>query len=187
MVALGHDDEVPGLAVARARRQPARVDRLGPARRVAQIAAVLGREFDYDLLRSVTPGSDHYLQSSLAMLIQTDLIYSQGSPPKASYQFRHALIRDAAYQGLLKSERRELHARVARTMNEQFAAQAAARPELLARHWAEAGELEAAIAAWSAAGAAAADAGYGAPPHLGRVRRRPEGDRTLGIRFRVRQ
>jgi class 3 adenylate cyclase/tetratricopeptide (TPR) repeat protein len=133
----------------------ARVDRLGPARRVAQIAAVLGREFDYDLLRSVTPGSDHYLQSSLAMLIQADLIYSQGSPPKASYQFRHALIRDAAYQGLLKSERRELHARVARTMNEQFAAQAAARPELLARHWAEAGELEAAIAAWMRAGQAA--------------------------------
>ena len=133
----------------------ARLDRLGPARRVAQIAAVLGREFDYDLLRSVTPGSDQYLQSALAMLIRADLIYGQGSPPKVTYQFRHALIRDAAYEGLLKSERRELHARVARTLNEQFAVQVAAHPELLARHWTEAGEVELAMADWIRAGQAA--------------------------------
>ena len=133
----------------------ARLDRLGPARRVAQIAAVLGREFDYDLLRSVTPGSDHDLQSALAMLIRADLVHSQGSPPKATYQFRHALIRDAAYEGLLKSERRELHGRVARTMSEQFAVRAPAHPELLARHWTEAGEVELAIAAWIRAGQAA--------------------------------
>lgn len=129
-----------------------RLDRLGPARRVAQVAAVLGREFDYALFRAVMPGSDHYVQSALNALIGADLIYTQGEPPKATYQFKHALIRDAAYEGLLKSERRELHARVARTIGEQFPALAAAQPVLIARHWTEAAEAEPAIAAWKNAG-----------------------------------
>jgi class 3 adenylate cyclase/tetratricopeptide (TPR) repeat protein len=133
----------------------ARLDRLGPARRVAQVAAVLGREFDYPLLRAVMPGSDHYLQSGLNALIRADLIYMQGKPPGATYQFKHALIRDAAYEGLLKSERREFHASVARTIGEQFPALAAAQPVLLARHWSEAAEAEPAIAAWKNAGQAA--------------------------------
>jgi predicted ATPase/class 3 adenylate cyclase len=130
----------------------ARLDRLGSARRVAQVAAVLGREFDYALFRAVMPGSDQYVQSALNALIRADLIYSQGEPPRATYQFKHALIRDAAYEGLLKSERRELHARVARTIGEQFPALAAAQPVLLARHWTEAAEAESAIAAWKNAG-----------------------------------
>jgi len=133
----------------------ARLDRLGPARRVAQVAAVLGREFDYPLLRAVVPGPDHHVQSGLNALIRADLIYIRGKPPKATYQFKHALIRDAAYEGLLKSERRELHARVARTIGEQFPALAAAQPVLLARHWSEAGEAEPAVAAWKNAGQAA--------------------------------
>ncbi|MCA6121352.1 AAA family ATPase [Bradyrhizobium sp. WSM 1704] len=130
----------------------ARLDRLGPVRRVAQVAAVLGRTFDYSLLRAVVSGSDHYVQSALEALIEAELIYMQGKPPKATYQFKHALIRDAAYEGLLKTERRELHARVARTLSEQFAALAAVQPALLARHWTEAGEAEAAIEAWKKAG-----------------------------------
>jgi class 3 adenylate cyclase/tetratricopeptide (TPR) repeat protein len=133
----------------------ARLDRLGPARRVAQVAAVLGREFDYPLLRAVVPGSDDYVHAGLNALIRADLIYIHGKPPKATYRFKHALIRDAAYEGLLKSERRELHARVARTIGEQFPALAAAQPVLLARHWSEAGEAEPAIAAWKNAGQAA--------------------------------
>ncbi|MBR0874962.1 AAA family ATPase [Bradyrhizobium tropiciagri] len=133
----------------------ARLDRLGAVRRVAQVAAVLGRTFDYSLLRAVVSGSDHYVQSALDSLIDAELIYMQGKPPKATYQFKHALIRDAAYEGLLKTERRELHARVARTLSEQFSALAAVQPALLARHWTEAGETEPAIAAWKKAGQAA--------------------------------
>jgi class 3 adenylate cyclase/tetratricopeptide (TPR) repeat protein len=132
----------------------ARLDRLGPVRKVAQVAAVLGREFDYPLLRAVVSGSDQYVQSALEALIRADLIYTQGKPPRANYQFKHAMIRDAAYEGLLKSERRELHARVARTMCEQFPA-LAAQPVLLARHWTEAGETEFALEAWRNAGQAA--------------------------------
>lgn len=130
----------------------ARLDRLGPARRVAQVAAVLGREFDYPLLSAVVPDSDDHVQSGLNALIRADLIYIRGKPPSATYQFKHALIRDAAYEGLLKSERRELHAKVAGTIGNQFPALAAAQPVLLARHWAEAGEADLAIAVWSNAG-----------------------------------
>jgi tetratricopeptide (TPR) repeat protein len=119
---------------------------------VAQVAAVLGREFDYPLLRAVVPGSDHYVEAGLNALIRSDLIYMQGEPPTATYQFKHALLRDAAYEGLLKSERREFHARAARTIDEQFPALAAAQPVLLARHWSEAAEAELAIAAWKNAG-----------------------------------
>ncbi|MGT2504162.1 AAA family ATPase [Bradyrhizobium guangxiense] len=133
----------------------ARLDRLGPARRLAQIAAVIGREFDYALLRAVMPGSDHFVQAALDALVRADVIYMQGRPPRATYQFRHALIRDAAYEGLLKSERRELHAVVARTITEQFPALAAAQPASLARHWSEAAEVERAITTWRNAGQAA--------------------------------
>ena len=120
-----------------------------------RVAAILGREFDYPLFRAVVPGSDQDVQSALDALIRADLIYMQGRPPRATYQFKHALIRDAAYEGLLKTERRELHARVARTIGEQFPALAAAQPVLLARHWTEAAEAEPAIAAWKNAGQAA--------------------------------
>ncbi|MCA1469252.1 AAA family ATPase [Bradyrhizobium sp. IC3195] len=133
----------------------ARLDRLGPARRVAQVAAVIGRDFDYALLRAVMPGSDHFVQAALDALVRSDVIYTQGKPPRATFQFRHALIRDAAYEGLLKSERRELHSAVARTVAEQFPALAAAQPALLARHWSEAAEVELAIATWKNAGQAA--------------------------------
>lgn len=133
----------------------ARLDRLGAARRVAQVAAVLGRTFDYSLLRAVVSGSDHYVQSALDALVGAELIYLRSRPPKATYQFKHALIRDAAYEGLLKSERREFHARVARTLCEQFATLAATQPALLARHWTEAGEIQSAIEAWKKAGLAA--------------------------------
>jgi predicted ATPase/class 3 adenylate cyclase len=133
----------------------ARLDRLGPARGVAQVAAVLGREFDYPLFRAVVPGSDQDVESALNALIRADLIYTQGRPPLATYQFKHALIRDAAYEGLLKSERRELHARIARTIDEQFPALAAAQPVLLARHWTEAAKAGPAIIAWKNAGQAA--------------------------------
>jgi class 3 adenylate cyclase/tetratricopeptide (TPR) repeat protein len=133
----------------------ARLDRLGPAREVAQVAAVLGREFSYELLEAVMPAPEAELLSALESLAGAELIYTRGFPPTATYQFKHALTQDAAYEGLLKSRRRELHLRVARTISEEFPALAQAQPQTLARHWTQAGEAEAATAAWKRAGDAA--------------------------------
>jgi tetratricopeptide (TPR) repeat protein len=133
----------------------ARLDRLGPTREVAQVAAVLGREFSYELLHAVSPTPEAELQSALERLAEAELIYTRGLPPTATYQFKHALIQDAAYEGLLRSKRRELHHLVARTISERFSALAEAQPQIVARHWTEAGEAEPAIAAWKAAGDAA--------------------------------
>ena len=135
----------------------ARLDRLGRAKEVAQVGAVLGREFSYELLHAVSPLSEDELQSALTKLADAELIYVRGLPPAATYQFKHALIQDAAYEALLKSKRRELHTRVAKILTKQFSALAEAQPQLLARHWTDAGEAEPAIAAWTKA-AKAADA-----------------------------
>jgi class 3 adenylate cyclase len=130
----------------------ARLDRLGPAKDAAQIAAVIGREFSYELLQAVSPMSEEELQSALARLADAELIYARGIPPEASYQFKHALVLDTAYEALLKSRRRELHRRVAERLAEKFPEVADARPEILARHWTEAGAAEPAVAAWRKAG-----------------------------------
>ena len=81
----------------------ARLDRLGPAKEVAQIASVIGREFSYELLLAVSPMTENALQSALAKLADAELIYARGVPPDAIYSFKHALIQDAAYEALLKS------------------------------------------------------------------------------------
>lgn len=135
----------------------ARLDRLGAAKEVAQIGAVIGREFSYALLSSLSSLPELELQSSLAKLSGAELIYARGLPPDATYQFKHALIQDAAYGALLKSRRRELHAGVARAIEAKFPELAEAQPQILARHWTDAGELEPAIAQWTKA-AKAADA-----------------------------
>src|SRR5262249_3215624 len=95
------------------------------------------------------------LESELRRLTDADLLYSRGIVPDAAYHFKHALIRDAAYEALLKSRRREVHRLVARAIDEKFHDMKQARPEVLARHWTEAGELEPAISEWSRAGKAA--------------------------------
>ena len=130
----------------------ARLDRLGPAREVAQVAAVIGREFSYELLQAVAPIGGRELQSALEKLVDAELIYARGIAPEATYQFKHALIQDAAYEGLLRTRRRELHRRVAQTMTEKFAALAIQQPEVIARHWTDSGETERAIAAWAKVG-----------------------------------
>jgi predicted ATPase len=119
------------------------------------LAAVIGREFSYELLRGVSPLPEDQLQSALEKLAGAELIYSRGIAPEAQYQFKHALIQDAAYEALLKSRRGELHRRVAQTLTDKFVATAEAQPQLLARHWTGAGEAEPAIAAWQKAGEAA--------------------------------
>jgi class 3 adenylate cyclase/tetratricopeptide (TPR) repeat protein len=146
----------------------ARLDRMGRAKEVAQLGSVLGREFAYPLLRAVSAAPEAELRADLAKLAEAELIYERGAPPEATYRFKHALTQDAAYEALLKSRRRELHALAARTIVDQFADLAEAQPEVLARHWTAAGEAAPAIAAWRSAGDAAyarrafkeAEAGY---------------------------
>ncbi len=132
----------------------ARLDRLGRAKDVAQLGAVIGRDFSYELLRAVSPLTDDQLQSELARLADAELIFVRGLPPDANYKFKHALIQDAAYIALLKSKRRELHVRVAETIVEKFPELAQKQPEVLARHWSEAGSAENAIACWTQAASA---------------------------------
>ena len=133
----------------------ARLDRLGPAKQVAQVAAVIGREFSYELLQAVVRTSEGELQSALKKLLDAERIYARGIAPEATYQFKHALIQDAAYEALLRTRRKDLHQRVAQTITEKFATIAGEHPEVVARHWTKAGEAEPAIAAWRKAADAA--------------------------------
>jgi tetratricopeptide (TPR) repeat protein len=133
----------------------ARLDRLGSAREAAQVAAVIGREFSYDLLAAVWPKSEPELVAHLATLADAELIQTRGTPPQARYRFRHGLMQTAAYETLLKRHRRELHAQVAEAIEGRSESLAIAQPETLARHWSEAGAAEKALQAWKAAGDAA--------------------------------
>ena len=129
-----------------------RLDRLGPAKEVIQIGAVIGSEFPYELLHAVHSIAEADLQSSLRVLVDAELLYIRGIAPDATYQFKHALIHDAAYEALLKTRRKELHLMVARTIDEKFPEMKEAHPEVLARHWSESGEIESAISEWTKAG-----------------------------------
>jgi class 3 adenylate cyclase/tetratricopeptide (TPR) repeat protein len=130
----------------------ARLDRLGPAREVIQIASVIGSDFSYELLHAVHPIGDQDLQTALHAATDAELLYVSGIVPDATYQFKHALIRDTAYEALLKSRRRELHRQVAVAIDENFPALKEMHPEVLARHWYEAGETEPATVEWQRAG-----------------------------------
>ncbi len=130
----------------------ARLDRLGPARETAQIAAVIGREFCYGLLHAVAGVDDAALGEGLERLVDADLLQMGGRPPNSHYRFKHALLRDAAYEGLLKSRRQALHARVAEALRDRFPAQAEAEPEMLAHHFMLAGLADPAVDAWRKAG-----------------------------------
>jgi predicted ATPase len=135
----------------------ARLDRLGAAKEVAKVGAVLGREFSHELLQAVSSMSQAELQAALVKLTDAELIYARGIAPEAQYQFKHTLIQDAAYQALLKSRRRELHRRAAETIVQKFPAAAEAQPEVIACHLSDAGDAEPAIGPWKKA-ADAADA-----------------------------
>ena len=130
----------------------ARLDRLGPAKEVAQIGAAIGREFSHTLLAAVVTEPEAKLQSALDRLMTAGLLFRQGVPPNATYLFKHALVQDAAYGTLLRDTRRALHARIAAMLEHQFAEIAENQPELLARHCTEAGLIEKAAALWGKAG-----------------------------------
>jgi DNA-binding winged helix-turn-helix (wHTH) protein/tetratricopeptide (TPR) repeat protein len=133
----------------------ARLDSLGGARDVARLAAVLGREFSSELIAAVSQMPPDELQDGLAKLADSELIFVRGSPPHARYQFKHALILDVAYEGMLRGQRRELHARVAQTLIDRFPNLVETQPEMLALHWSNAGEADRAVAAWATAAMAA--------------------------------
>jgi tetratricopeptide (TPR) repeat protein len=134
----------------------ARLDRLGAGKEVAQLGAALGREFVDGLLRRISLLDDVRLDEGLAELMDAGLLYQRGTPPDATYFFKHALIRDVAYQSLLKSVRQRLHARIAEVLEQHFPERAESEPELLARHYDEAGLAARAIGHYRRAGERAA-------------------------------
>jgi predicted ATPase len=130
----------------------ARLDRLGPAKEVTQVGAAIGRDFSHALLAAVTPKSEAELNFALDRTIAAGLLFRQGNPPFATYLFKHALVQDVAYGTLLREPRRALHARIAETIENEFAEIAERQPELLARHYTEAGLIERGALLWGKAG-----------------------------------
>jgi class 3 adenylate cyclase/predicted ATPase len=130
----------------------ARLDRLGPAKDVAQIGAAIGRDFSHALLAAVVRKPEVELKSAIDRIIAAGLLFRQGTSPHSTYLFKHALVQDAAYGTLLREPRRALHARIAETLESQFLEIAENRPEIVARHCTEAGQIEKAAAYWGKAG-----------------------------------
>jgi predicted ATPase len=130
----------------------ARLDRLAPMREVAQIASALGRSFSHELISAVAPMPRQQLDDALAQLVHAELIFRRGTAPGAEYTFKHALVQDAAYGTLLRGRRKQLHARIAAALEDQFPELVVAQPAQLARHCAEAGLAEKAVRYWLKAG-----------------------------------
>jgi predicted ATPase len=135
----------------------ARLDRLAPVKEVAQIGACIGREFDHELLAATVSMPEKELATALDRLLLAELVFRRGIPPAATYVFKHAMVRDAAYESLLKRRRQELHARIAASIEALFPQLAEAQPELVARHFTEAGLAAKAIPYWLRAGRRAAN------------------------------
>jgi tetratricopeptide (TPR) repeat protein len=130
----------------------ARLDQLHTAKEVAQLGAVLGREFAYEMLQALAPQDEATLQAGLAQLVGAELLYQRGRPPRATYMFKHALIQDAAYASLLRSTRQRVHQQIAHLYETRFPEVVATQPEVVARHCTEAGQDEAALGYWQRAG-----------------------------------
>jgi class 3 adenylate cyclase/tetratricopeptide (TPR) repeat protein len=130
----------------------ARLDRLGPVKEVAQIGAAIGREFSYSLVGALVGRDETALKHAFAELEQAELVFRRGEPPEAMYSFKHALVQDVAYDSLLKSRRQKLHGEIARMLEERFADSVASEPEIVARHFTEAGLVDPAINYWLKAG-----------------------------------
>jgi class 3 adenylate cyclase/predicted ATPase len=130
----------------------ARLDRLAIVKGVAQLGAAVGRSFTYELLQAVSSFDEPPLQQALSRLVEAELLYQRGVPPAATYVFKHALVQDAAYQSMLKSQRQQYHQRIAQTLEERFRDTRETQPELLAHHYTEAGLKEPAVVYWQRAG-----------------------------------
>ena len=134
-----------------------RVDRLGPVKEIVQIGAAIGREFTYELLRAVVDVTDNRLNGALDLFVSSGLILQEGERPLSRYRFKHMLVQEAAYSTLPKKSRRLLHARIAKTLEEQFAKRVRLEPELLAYHFEQAGLARPAITYWHLAARRDAD------------------------------
>ena len=130
----------------------ARLDRHPEVKEVAQLGAVLGREFTYETLKVLIPLEDTTLQDRLTQLVEAELLFQRGRPPRAKYIFKHALIQDVAYASLLKSTRQHYHQQIAELFEHQFPDIVETQPEVLAHHYTEAGLAEQAIPYWQQAG-----------------------------------
>jgi class 3 adenylate cyclase len=130
----------------------ARLDRLGPAKEIAQTAAAIGREFSFEMLAAVLSQPEHYLKAALDQLTASGLIFKGGAGPRSIYVFNHALVQDAAYGTLLRSRRQHLHSRIGDALEAHFPEFAASHPEVVARHFTEAGRGPKAIGYWLKAG-----------------------------------
>src|SRR4029453_12463009 len=130
----------------------ARLDRLAPARTVAQTAAAIGRDFTYATLKAVTALGDEDLERLLSQLVASELVHQRGVPPHATYYFKHALVQDAAYQTVLKSERIKIHRRIAEVLEREFPETAQRSPEIIGYHFTQARMWEKAIGYWLGGG-----------------------------------
>jgi DNA-binding winged helix-turn-helix (wHTH) protein/tetratricopeptide (TPR) repeat protein len=130
----------------------ARLDRLGSGRKVAQIGATIGRGFSHTLIAAVSALPAQDLTEALAEIVDAELVFRRGTPPHASYQFKHALVQDAAYSSLVRERRQQLHAAIARVLEDQFPDVVAAEPHTLAHHLTEAGHWQAAVGYWLRSG-----------------------------------
>jgi len=130
----------------------ARLDRLASMRPVAQVGAAIGRQFSYALLRAVCRLPEDELQTALDRLVASELVFQRGTPPEAIYNFKHALVQDAAYGSLLRKARQQLHARIAEALETDSPELAESEPGLLAQHCAEAGLIEKSVTYWGKAG-----------------------------------
>jgi predicted ATPase len=149
--ALVDDDAILRIRATHRHRRLAE-DRLASVKDVAQIGAAIGREFSYALISAVAALPERHLNAALTQLVHAELIFQRGVPPDATYQFKHALVQDAAYASLVRSRRQQLHGRVGRALVEQFPEAADIEPEIVAHHYAEAGQPDAAIYYWQKAG-----------------------------------
>ena len=147
-----------GVPVTLADSLMARLDRLGPAKEVAQVASVIGREFSWRLLREVASHTEEALGAALGRLADAELVYARGLPPDSTYVFKHALVQDTAYSSLLRGRRRELHRRAAEALASGHGGSPPA-PEVLAQHWTEAGDAERGVELWRRAGRSAVTRG----------------------------
>ena len=147
------DDPLPNLAIPASLHDSlmARLDRLRPVKEVAQTAACIGREFSHRLLTAIMPPPGNAPDQALARLVEAELIFSRGTPQEGQYAFKHALVRDAAYESLLKAKRQQIHERLVNALE----ALPDTPPEILAFHAMQAGLNEKAIASWQKAGAQA--------------------------------
>jgi class 3 adenylate cyclase/DNA-binding SARP family transcriptional activator/predicted ATPase len=130
----------------------ARLDRLASVKDVAQIGAAIGREFSHTLIAAMSALAPMELDAALERLTAAGLISRRGTPPDATYSFKHALIQDAAYQSLLKSKRQQYHQHIAEVLERQLTGIVDIKPELLAHHMTEAGLYERAVVCWQKAG-----------------------------------